>query len=138
MLKFIKSMVKKLSVILLVLFIFTACSKYDDGPLVSLRKRETRVANVWKVEKAVDLNGADSTALYFLKKWELTNNYSVIYFVNNVKHFGRWQFTANEDNVEFVYDSLPTETYTIKMLTEDELVIRNRATDITLYLVPAN
>jgi hypothetical protein len=122
----------------LVLFVFTACSKYDDGPLVSLRKRESRVANVWKVDKAVDLNGADSTSLYFLKKWELTNNYSVIYFVNNVKHFGRWQFTANEDNVEFVYDSLPTETYTIKRLTEDELVIKNRATDITLYLVPAN
>jgi len=116
--------------------LLAGCSKYEDGPLVSLRSRETRVTNVWRVATATNLSGADTTSAYYLKKWELTKEFSIIYSENQTKYFGKWQFTQNNENLEMVYDSLETETFIIKKLKEDEMILRNRDSEVTLNLVP--
>ena len=129
---------KNLIAILVLCVVFLSCKKYEDGPLVSLASKASRVANVWKVESANDLNEADSTALFRLHKWELTPNYSIIYSINQKKYFGRWQFTQNNENLEFTFDSLPTKTYVIKKLLNNEMSLKDRSTDITINFIPAN
>lgn len=121
-------------------FMFSGCQKYEEGPLVSLQKREKRVANVWKVSKATDLNGKDVTASFDLKKWELTDQFSIIFHDNQTKYFGRWQFTQSNKNLEFSYDndSLGIETYVIQELKDKELTLTNRESDITIEFIPVN
>ena len=119
-------------------FAFTGCKKYEEGPLVSLQTRVKRVSNVWKVQNAFDLNGKDVTANYDLKKWEFTDQFSVIYHEGQRKYFGRWQFTQSNENLEISYDSLEEEIYIIKELKDKELTLTQRDTDITIEFIPVN
>ncbi len=124
-------------IVLVSAFVFS-CKKYDEGPLISIASKETRVANVWKVTKAINLNGTDTTNAFYLHKWEFTNKFSVIFQINQQKYFGRWQFTQGKSNLEIVYDSLPTQTYLIKRLKEKEMILTNRANDVTINFAPVN
>jgi len=45
---------KKLSIYLvLVLIVFSACKKYDEGPLISLRSKEKRLCQKWDLQKVI-------------------------------------------------------------------------------------
>lgn len=53
---------------LLLIFCFTDCKKYPDGPLVSFRTKRARIAGLWEVESFL-VNGADSIALLSCKQY---------------------------------------------------------------------
>ena len=44
-------------------FVLTSCNKYEDGPLISLRKPLTRILGSWEVYY-FDMNGNDLTQIY--------------------------------------------------------------------------
>lgn len=129
-------MIKYFFCLVIVVLSFTSCKKYAVGSLLSVKSKNVRVANVWKVQSVKNLNGSDATALFLMLKWELTPNYSIIYSIDQTKNFGRWQFTQNNENLEFVFDNLPTKTYIIKKLLDKEMVLTDRSNDITITLVP--
>ena len=61
--------------------VFSSCTIYEDGPLISVLPKKNRVANVWVADKVTNSNGTD-----------VTNNYD------------NWVWTFNEDGdakVEF-------------------------------------
>ncbi|OFX19372.1 MAG: hypothetical protein A2033_07710 [Bacteroidetes bacterium GWA2_31_9] len=36
--------------------VLNSCSKYEDGPGISLRSKKARMANIWKIDKITDLD----------------------------------------------------------------------------------
>ena len=36
--------------------VLNSCSKYEDGPGISLRSKKARIANIWKIDKITDLD----------------------------------------------------------------------------------
>lgn len=128
----------------IILFSFTSCDGYQNGPLVSLVSRENRVANNWKIGKAMD-NGKDVTANYTqyelnLSKAgaaKLTAKYSILGAKFDFTTNGTWAFVSNTQKIVFVYDNIIyNETYVILRLTETEMWLKQDGGTIELHLVP--
>jgi len=51
------------SILVSSLILSTACQKYEEGPIFSLRSKKARVANTWEIDKATE-DGKDVTANY--------------------------------------------------------------------------
>jgi hypothetical protein len=56
-------MKKILVAVLLAAVVLPACTKYKEGPMISLRSRKARLAGHWKVE-TVTYNGTDITSSF--------------------------------------------------------------------------
>lgn len=57
-------MTKNITVLaVFLLFCTISCKKYEEGPLISLRSKKSRIANKWKVANLFK-NGVDSTKYY--------------------------------------------------------------------------
>lgn len=54
---------------------FISCSKYEEGPKISLRSKEARVENTWKVEKYYK-NSEDKTTDFFADKINYTETFT--------------------------------------------------------------
>lgn len=124
-------------------FLITSCSKYEDGPAISLISRTERVANTWKVEEAYADNEdvTDDYRVYevYLSKdgdAELTAEYELLGQDFSIETDGTWQFTNNADNikVDFENDDADNE-YQILKLTETEFWIREVGGEVELHLI---
>lgn len=51
----------------------SSCTKYPDGPLLSLASKESRIAGTWVVEKAYE-SGVDKTGNYSDVRWTLSKD----------------------------------------------------------------
>jgi len=93
-----------LSISILTLTLFTGCKKkYDDGPLVSLRSRAERVANVWQVATVLK-NGSDVTGNYenYEETYEKEGTFSYTYNFGGVAFSGsgKWMFQNNDEEIK--------------------------------------
>lgn len=104
---------------ILALNTFTACNKYEDGPMLSFRSRTSRVANDWAV-KTVYVNGKNDAS-----NAELGNIYSFAKdgrFTYMSTTTGSWRLINSDEVIylEFDKDSSTAE-YSITKLKEKEL-----------------
>ncbi|MBK9175611.1 MAG: hypothetical protein IPM46_04590 [Flavobacteriales bacterium] len=123
----------------------SGCQKYDDGPFFSLRAREERMANTWKVDKA--MNGDDNVTSAFTqyelkltrgRDAELTAQYTLGAIIFEFETNGTWHFENNDEDVRFDFENdAADETYEILRLKETELWLREKDGDLELQLVPA-
>lgn len=51
-----KKVLTIISLFILSVAVFNSCSKYEDGPGISLRSKKARMANTWKIDKITDLD----------------------------------------------------------------------------------
>lgn len=59
-----KKATKSVLIISLIIFIYSSCKKYPDGPLISFTSKEKRLERTWTLEY-LEIGGVDSTC-YFL------------------------------------------------------------------------
>jgi len=142
--KFFKSNTKTIifSGLLSVLVVLPSCSKYEDGPAVSLRSKKARVANTWDVESATR-NGEDVTSDYdeFILKTtkdgdaELAALYSVGSFTYEYDTQGTWMFSDDKETLMLDFDDDAADrNYQILRLAEDEMWLREIGADDELKL----
>lgn len=129
--------------LLLVLIGFTSC-KYEEGPAISVRSKKERMANTWKVVKAMD-NGEDVTSHYDQYELQMlvdgdasiaaiytSGNFSFEYESN-----GTWTFANNKEELMLDFeDDAADNTYQILKLEEKELWLREKGEDTELHLEP--
>jgi hypothetical protein len=120
----------------------TGCSKYDDGPGVSLIPRTERMANTWVIERAtadgdvvtddydqyvLDLN-TDGAAT-------LQAEYTVFGVDVNTQTSGTWAFANDQEELVLDFEEdLADGTYIINRLTQTELWLRKVGEDLELRL----
>ncbi|MFM2017222.1 MAG: hypothetical protein RL007_878 [Bacteroidota bacterium] len=112
---------RHLPVILLAAFIMLiseSCSKYPDGPMLSLRTRTERVSNTWKIDN-YKVNGNDYTSLLsgYTETFSKDGNYS--YSWGSLSGTGTWAFQTNDKEIKLTGVSNQS-TYTLVILKLEE------------------
>lgn len=108
-----------------VLFIVTACKKYEEGPLISLRSKKERVSNTWKVDRYFeDGNEKDSPypddhTLKLDKDGNAKENNPIAIIGGDWE--GEWEFRSDKEEIYLENDN-GDEIYhwEILRLKEDE------------------
>jgi len=125
-----KDMKKQSFLVVLIssLFFFVSCSKYEDGPAISLLSRKSRLVNKWKLEKYYKdgqeqtLSDDDKKGYMEIKK---DNTFEVVgyYGAYSITVNGTWSEVDNYSKIHFKYtDPISVEwEYTILRLTSDQL-----------------
>lgn len=118
------------------------CSKYDDGPGISLVSRTERVANTWVIDRAT-ADGENVTSDYDQYVLTLTTNnvanlqadYTVFGITVSTETTGTWAFANDQEQLVLDFeDDLADGTYIINRLTQSELWLRKVGEDLELRL----
>jgi len=130
----------------LIVIVFSACTKYPDGPSFSLAAKKTRVVGKWKLDKFY-INGIDKTETFsvFYMNIERQGTYNFHYsspVANSYCEEGDWKFTDRKQDLTFTYEPadnsggfgcgpiLPgTYTYEIRRLKAKQLWLRRLDTN---------
>ncbi|QQR85668.1 MAG: hypothetical protein IPJ76_13785 [Flavobacteriales bacterium] len=123
---------------------FTACQKYEDGPAFSLRSREERVANDWRVERATE-GGNDVTSSFDQYELRLSRSrdatliayYSLAGIDLDFSTSGEWEFQNQSEDLRLAFENDAADnTYEILRLMDKEIWLREKGDDLELHLVP--
>ncbi|MFN5415588.1 MAG: hypothetical protein ACK5B9_00925 [Flavobacteriia bacterium] len=98
----------------------SSCSKYENGPALSLRSKSERVANTWKVDN-YKINGDDVTSLVtsYYEIFSKDGNYSYSWSLFN--GVGKWEFQNNSKEIKLTgNDDHSSRTLYILKLEENE------------------
>lgn len=131
-------------VILLAVVTFASCSKYEEGPAISLKTKKARITNTWKIEAAyrdgkLVTDEYDEYQLQMLDDGDAT--LAVIYasddFFFEASTDGTWEFNDSKEKLilDFEYDGADNE-YQILRLKSKELWLREVGGEDELHLIP--
>lgn len=124
------------------IFTVTSCSKYEDGPGVSLVPRDERVANTWEYDEVYE-DGEDITENYEQYELYLTSDgdaeldaeYEFGGITVETSTNGTWEFQNDQENLSLDFeDDSEDNTYQILRLTQDELWLRELGGEIEIRL----
>lgn len=113
---------------------FSSCKKYEEGPSLTLRSRESRLAGEWKISKSLE-NGAAQTVnandrLKFEKggAFTFTTTYPIIGAVSST---GTWKFTSDDEKISTTItnpltNDAYTDEWTIMRLSSKELFLEHQ------------
>lgn len=122
----------------------TGCKKYDDGPFFSLRSREERIANTWRVESAMN-GGNDVTSSFDQYELQMLRDKSAtlaaLYQIGDLSFEfqtnGTWDLINDDECIQLdLENDAADETWDILRLKEKELWLREKGGDLELHLVP--
>lgn len=116
-----------------VLLLIPSCSKYPDGPMISVLPRKERIEGKWYAAM-VKYNSNDSTAKYKDHIWEFTRNYSVILQIGSEKRLGIWSTATNDNDFVIDFDNGTREQYKIMKLKKDEFFLRHKVSQVDFQL----
>jgi len=85
-------------VVALVIPTIQSCKKYPEGPAISFRSREARVANTWKVEN-YKVNGVDYTSLLAGHVETFSKEGSYSFSSSGIDGTGKWVFENDDAHV---------------------------------------
>lgn len=141
--------IKNLILISAVMLIFTSC-KYEEGPTVSLRSKEERLCNEWKIDKKLT-NGVENTLteaeLQTIVEFKKGGDYSITVPILGVYvvFSGTWEFYDNKEKIIITYEAnvlgtnvMQKDTSKILRLMEKELWLEGKdSTDIVeIHYIP--
>lgn len=109
----------------LFLFLLSSCKKYEEGPVLSLRSKKSRLIGTWTL-KSQSENGV-GTLLFSIDKLEIkkdgTFKFSFKRTVSDPSE-GSWSFTSDKENVDFKFTCC-SNRYKILKLKNRELWLEN-------------
>ncbi len=127
----------------LMLFLWSSCS-YEEGPWISFKSKEERMANQWFVPLAIDDSEEEITPefnrqlflftkdgnvkIYFYKKNEDPDSIAGTWFFSDKKKTFNWDLQADEQKLqelEFYYPA--QQAFEILRLYEDECWLKDEA-----------
>lgn len=119
--------------------LLTHCKKYEEGPALSFRSKEARLANNWDVKVALE-DGVDKT--YWFRNWTIDITEDGRFATTDlddrdstVSASGFWWLTNEKEDLLLVYNDPPVDpdrfTYQIRNLRDDELWIQMKGDSST-------
>lgn len=122
-----------------ILLVLQSCTPpYEEGPVVSLQSKKSRIANVWRVSRVTKSDGSDITSDYAGYKFTFQEDgkaFSVqSTILGNLESTGDWQLVGDSNNEKFrlfLKNNLTglenTEDYKIIRLIEDEFFMTDES-----------
>jgi len=116
---------KKVTLIILVgLISLTACKKYEEGPLISLRSKENRLCQKWKLYDAYwngDPAEIKNTLIEFSKdgKYHSISNVS---FSTTVEENYNWKFINKKMILKFMEQDMNINQVMIQLIRNMSLI----------------
>ena len=109
----------------------SGCSKYDEGPAISLRSKKARVANIWIVESARDIvDDVDITADFTGDSFEWKKDGD--YLENGTKE-GTWDFDSKKEFIVITKLDNSTDELRIVKLKEKEMILEVPGEEIITF-----
>lgn len=132
---------KKISYIIFLITILSfSCTKFEEGPKISLLSKSKRISRIWKVEYSINLSDGiehsadyDGWTLEFSKDGSFTQ--TIIYGENQTIITGKWVFIgANQIRLNFnLAGEEQVAFYTILRLSKKELWLKDDKEEIHYY-----
>src|SRR5690554_2525374 len=89
--------------ILSLAFVFTACKKYEEGPMISVLPKKSRVTGEWKVEKRISASG-DEQLVQSNEVLRINKSSSFDVLVgDSIVRYGTWAFAKDKTHINFTY-----------------------------------
>ena len=88
-------------VLISILFVGSACKKYDEGPLISLRSKEKRLCQKWKLYEAY-WNGEQTEINSTEVEYKTNGKYHSKYITttDTIEENYDWQWDDNKSNIK--------------------------------------
>lgn len=129
---------KKFSLLFVVAIVvslaLSSCSKYDEGPTLTLRSKASRLNGEWKITKVTE-NGVarsfDANARVTMDK-DGGYKYTTSYLGQSVTGEGTWKLSSDSEKITFTStygQYTDSEEYVIKRLSSKELFLEQRDAD---------
>lgn len=84
-------------------FNFQSCKKYEDGPVISLKTKKSRLTGEWELEDIKGLNLGNVEIIFEFEKdgdFEMTYSYSYGTYSYSYSYKGDWEWVDNKEAVE--------------------------------------
>lgn len=126
---------KKLSILLVFAvvgaFLFSSCSKYPEGPTLTLLSKASRISGEWKTTKALRNGSAESYDANARMKIDKGGSVTYTYYNGNTAYTitGTWEFTSDYEKVKFsqTYAGVTSSNeFTIKRLSNSEMYLEKQ------------
>ena len=126
------------------LLAFISCSKYEEGPGITLLSKSSRMCQKWRPIQSVDgstgeITNIDRDGSYI----EFIKNGTIQYYNKNQMSFlgidavtGTWEFSSDKTQVTITYELAgfsSTDTYTINKLKINSLALIDDSGDKIYY-----
>ncbi len=113
---------------------FTGCSKYDDGPSLSLKTKSSRLCRNWEVVK-IDHEYADGAEIYFQFK---DNGDLIVQVIDDlgggqtdyITLNGEWQWAYDKEALEIDMEDEDRTVWWIQRLTSSEFWFEDEDHDL--------
>jgi len=131
--------VKHVLLIFVLVLSFQSCSKFEDGPKISLRTSKQRISRDWKIEYSINIKtGIRHSADYdgWLLSFDKGGSYTKTIYYNNIESsiIGDWAISGNQLKLEETGGSIvDNQFYTITRLTKKELWMKDNLEEIHYY-----
>lgn len=131
----------KVSILIALLAFGLQGCKYEEGPAISLRSKNERVANTWVIDKAYE-DGKDVTEDYdqfdlFMSQDQnatLTTNYKAGGAVFAFTTEGTWSFENDKEDIRMDFKNDDADNvYSILKLKENEMWLREKGGTTELH-----
>lgn len=107
-----------------VVFNFSSCGKYEDGPSFTLKSKTARLVGEWEVDEIDgESTGSDFTIeMEFEKDNDVTVTFEYSYYgyTYDYSNKGEWEWADNKEVVEVTFDGDDPLEFEVKRLTSDE------------------
>jgi hypothetical protein len=129
----------------ILVFCFSDCKKYTEGPAFSLQPKTSRIRAIWLLESFL-VNGDDSTTTYCslgCSGYTIGPKGHSVYKIGPEGESGRWEFSNNKNNI-IVYNNMgfgkpplfigDVVEWEIQRLTEKQFWLKRNYNSKTYYL----
>lgn len=100
-------------------FTIFSCKKYEEGPSLSLRSKDARIANQWKISFSKDLgDGSITTHDHIGDVWEFTKEGA---FIKNGVQKGTWELSSSKEQIIITKLDGSLDNFIILKLKENEM-----------------
>ncbi len=129
-----------LYIVFLSTILLFSCSKFEEGPKISLLSKNKRISRIWKVEYSINLSdgiehSADFEGWTFEFSKDGTYNQTIIYGESQTTITGNWEFIG-DNQIRLNFNAAGEEQidfYTIMRLSKKELWLKDEKEEIHYY-----
>ncbi|HLW29681.1 MAG TPA: glycoside hydrolase family 43 C-terminal domain-containing protein [Brumimicrobium sp.] len=131
-----KNGIKLFVSILTLVFVLSACNKYEEGPKFSLLTKKARITGTWELEKTVSSNG---TVEYNNDEGDIVINKdgSYVLTVNGFGVSGDWKFVKDKEYISVtvtILGNTKVDEFQILRLKNKELWLKDSEGKVAYYV----